>query len=139
MQRKPRSAHDKAGGMAYFPRMLDKIRLQARGELHPDYHANLGQRADGWCLDFLRMNYPDLKARVQAGGTDEEVLHWCQENGRKLNGGDLNVWNAYILKLGWRDAATERLQKSKAENGLGHRDDILTMPDFFDADEGRNP
>jgi len=29
-------------GMSYFPRMIDKIRLHARGELHEDYHNNLG-------------------------------------------------------------------------------------------------
>jgi hypothetical protein len=28
-------------GMMYFPRMLDEIRLHARGELGPDYHTNL--------------------------------------------------------------------------------------------------
>jgi hypothetical protein len=29
-------------GMMYFPRMLDKIRLYARGELPHNYHTNLG-------------------------------------------------------------------------------------------------
>lgn len=29
-------------GMAYFSRMLDKIRLHARGQLAADYHENLG-------------------------------------------------------------------------------------------------
>ena len=125
--------------MAFFPRMLDKLRLHAQGKLHPDYHPNLGARADGWCLDFLRINYSDLKTRTLAGGTDEEILQWCYQNGRALNEGDLNVWNGYILKVGWRDAATPRVQHAKANNGLGHRDDILTMPDFFDADEGRPP
>ena len=35
----------------YFPRMLDKIRLHARGELHEDYHANFGgaRHMDGTC------------------------------------------------------------------------------------------
>ena len=139
MYNHPKSAYEKTGGMAFFPRMLDKIRLHARGELHPDYHPNLGLRADGWCLDFLRIHYADLKARVLAGGTDGEILQWCFERGRALNEGDINVWNGYMLKVGWRDTATPPLQKAKANNGLGHRDDILTMPDFFDVDEGRKP
>ncbi len=38
----PRSAYDKVGGIVYFARMLDKIRLKAT-EKHPtDYHKNLG-------------------------------------------------------------------------------------------------
>jgi hypothetical protein len=45
-------------GMAYFPRMLDKIRLHARGELGTDYHENLGSATalDGVCCNFLRVN-----------------------------------------------------------------------------------
>ena len=52
MNQKPVSAYEKAGGMAYFPRMLCKIRLHAAGELHPDFHSNLGKGADGRCLSF---------------------------------------------------------------------------------------
>src|SRR4051794_9800755 len=73
----PKSAYEKVAGMTYFARMLDKIRLHARGELRPDFHANLGRSADGWCCGFLRINYSDLKARVLEGGTDEEILEWC--------------------------------------------------------------
>lgn len=125
--------------MAYFPRMLDKIRLHAKGELQSGYHENLGKGADGRCLGFLRVEYETLKQRVLAGGTDEEILEWCFVSGRRLNEGDIIVWNGFITKLGWKDFVSERLQQVKAENGLAGRDDILTMPDFFEVDEGRKP
>ena len=137
MVNKPRSAYDKAGGMAYFPRMLDKIRLFADDQLHPDFHPNLGKGADGWCCDFLRVPYPDLRVRVLTGGTDEQVLEWCFTTGRRLNEIDLRVWNAYITKLGWNDDVTPTLNKRKAESGLADRDDIVTMPEYFEVDEGR--
>lgn len=97
----------------WFPRMLDKIRLHARGELHEDYHANLGgaKAADGVCLNFLRVKYVDLRERVLAGGTDDEILDWCYENGRRLNEGDLFVWNSFFSKLGWNDVATPTFQR----------------------------
>jgi hypothetical protein len=38
----PRSPHEKVGGIVHFGRMLDKIRLKAAGELHPDLHENIG-------------------------------------------------------------------------------------------------
>ena len=38
-----RSPSEKVGGLFYFRRMLDKIRLHAKGELPSDYHANLGK------------------------------------------------------------------------------------------------
>jgi gluconokinase len=137
----PKSPKEMTGGMMWFPRMLDKIRLHARGELHEDYHANLGgaKAADGACLNFLQVKYDDLRERVRQGGTDEEILEWCYENGRRLNAGDLVVWNGFISKLGWNDFATPRLERLKRKFGAEHRTDILTLPDLIDLDEGRFP
>ena len=142
MSTTPRSAYDKAGGMSYFPRMLDKIRLFARGELHPAYHANLGvtRAGDGLCCAFLRLPYAEIRERVLAGGTDEEILQWCGErSGRPLQPIDLFLWNEFARKLGWNDPATSNLKKFKAESNLAHRDDIVTIFEFQEVDEGRKP
>jgi hypothetical protein len=139
MYSKPRSAYDQVGGMYYFARMLDKIRLHATDKLHPDYHANLGIKGDGWCVDFLRVSYDKLKLRVIQGGSDEEILQWCFDNGRKLNAGDIQIWNEAMSKKGWRDAIQPRLEELKHTSGLGNRTDILTTFDYYDADEGRKP
>jgi hypothetical protein len=84
----PKSPKEMTAGMMYFPRMLDKIRLHSRGELAEDYHKNLGavKAADGVCCNFLRVHYRDLRERTLAGGSDEEILEWCFEKGRRLNG-----------------------------------------------------
>jgi hypothetical protein len=139
MNTKPKSGYEKVDGMFYFARMLDKIRLHAKGELHPDYHTNLGatRAADGFCCGFLRVNYSELTARVLEGGTDWEILQWCFEKGRKLDAIDLMIWNEFARKLGWNDRATPFLDKYKAESGLAQRNDIATMMDYFDVDEGR--
>jgi gluconokinase len=139
MSKPPSSAYDQAGGMFYFPRMLDKVRLSAKGELSPDYHANLGKGADGWCCNFLRIDYPALQERVLAGGGDEEILEWCFASGRRLNEHDIWVWNQCMSRIGWRDAASRRLEQVKAGSGLAGRQDIVTMMDYFDVDEGRKP
>jgi gluconokinase len=139
MNTPPRSAYDKTGGMMYFARMLDKIRLFAKGELRPDFHTNLGKGADNWCLDFLRVDYDALRERVLAKGTDEEILAWCFEHGRALNDTDFLVWNSFVAKLGWNDLAAPRLRKYKEASGLGDRNDIQTMLEYFEVDEGRKP
>jgi hypothetical protein len=135
----PKSPREMTSGMMYFPRMLDKIRLRARGELSADYHANLGaaKAADGTCCNFLRVNYADLRERVLQGGTDEEVLEWCFEKGRRLNEGDLVIWNCFASKLGWNDFATPMLERQKQKHGIADRTDIVTIPDLIDLDEGR--
>ena len=141
MNIKPKSAYEKTDGMTWFPRMLDKIRLHARGELHPDFHSNLGlpMGADGLCCQFLRVACSDLKNRVLEGGTDEQILQWCFERGKKLDETDLVVWNEFIRKFGWNDKATPVLQKLKAQSGLAGRDDIVTMVEYMEVDEGRKP
>jgi hypothetical protein len=135
----PKSPKETTGGMMYFPRMLDKIRLHAGSELHEDYHKNLGapRAADGACCNFLRINYADLCERVLQGGTDHEVLEWCFEKGRRLNEGDLFVWNGFASKLGWRDSFTSVLEEAKKKHGIADHTDILTIPDLIDFDEGR--
>ena len=106
-------------GMMYFPRMLDKIRMHARGELGADYLSALGQsrRMDGACSHFLRVKYADLRDRVLAGGTDEEILEWCYETGRRLDARDLTVWNAFVSKLGWNDFAHADAGRRKTKAG----------------------
>src|SRR5437016_3560293 len=126
----PKSPNEKTqSGMMYFPRMLDKIRLHARGELHEDYHKNFGamQSADGACCNFLRVHHRDLCERVSQGGTDEEILEWCFEKGRCLNEGDFLVWNGFTSKLGWRDFATPTLEEAKRKHGISDRADIVTI------------
>ena len=125
--------------MMYFARMLDKIRLHSRGQLSPEYHPNLGKpkTADGACTNFLRVTYSALCERVGQGGSDQEIVEWCYEKGRRLNDGDLVVWNAFVSKLGWNDFATPNLQKGKIEWGAAARDDISTMGQLIDLEEGR--
>ena len=119
--------------------MLDKIRLHAGGELGADYHENLGKAkaADGVICNFLRVNYADLRERVLAGGSDEEILEWCYEKGRRLNEGDLVVWNEFMSKFGWNDFATPVLERRKKEMGISDRADIKTIGEMIDFDEGR--
>jgi gluconokinase len=135
----PKSPKEMTRGMIYFPRMLDKIRRYARGELHEDYHKNLGvpRTLDSACCNFLRVNYDDLRERVPQGGTDEEILEWCFQSGRQPNEGDLVVWNSFVSKLGWRDSFTPVLEKRKKKHGIADRTDILTIADLIDLDEGR--
>jgi hypothetical protein len=133
----PCSPTTPVNGLVYFPRMLAKIRLAAQGQLWEELHANLGKGQDASCVEFLHVDYNELRARVMEGGSDEEILEWCHERGRRLNDTDKQVWNYYVTKLGWNDHITAILARRKAESGLADRDDIVTMPHYIDVDEGR--
>lgn len=134
-----RSPRDKVNGIVYFGRMLDKIRAQAKGELPAEYQPNLGKGFDRSCVDFLRIDYPELVERVNTGGTDEAILDWCFSKGHHPSEYDIQVWNEYMHKRGWNDELAEILTRRKNETGMADRSDIQTMFDFIDADEGRFP
>lgn len=133
----PRSPQDQVGGLVYLGRMLDKIRLMAAGELHPELHANLGKGFDERIMTFLGVDYDAIRARTIQGGTDEDVLEWCYQKGNRPNAEQIEIWNAFMTKRGWNDDLSETLIRRKKESSFENRDDIQTMFAYIDADEGR--
>jgi len=136
-ERVPRSPYDRVGGLVFVPRMLDKIRLHARGELPPGYHNNLGKEFDGHCLAFLRVTYAELREKVIAGGTDEVILEWCFAHGHRPGPGEIDIFNGFMQKAGWRDVSSERLAVLLREGGFDPM--CATRFDFIELDEGRTP
>jgi gluconokinase len=134
-----RSCYEKVGGIYHLGRMFDKIRLHAAGKLPEDYHANLGKGFDARALTFLDVDYPSLVERVKQGGTDGEFLDWCFQRGRHPSDEEIEVWNAFMRKRGWKDDGTPVLQRRLKEIHCEHRTDIQTSFDFIDMDEGRDP
>jgi hypothetical protein len=135
-----RSPYDQVGGIVYFGRMLDKIRLHSKGALPADYTDMVGDKPgvfDRRCVLFLYIDYEALKNRTLEGGSDEELLAWAFEHGRKPSEEEIEVWNGFMTKRGWRDSARDRLIFRLDEAGLPHDTGLETMFDFIDADEGR--
>lgn len=133
-----RSTYSKVGRLVYFGRMLDKIRLQAAGQLPADYLPNLARGFDARCCNFLRIKHPDLITRVLQGGTDEEILAWCHEQGGPRTTEECEIWNAFMIKRGWRDAGSDTLQLRIKESKLEGKP-IETFFDLIEYDEGRDP
>lgn len=137
MKSTPLSAYQETLGMIYFARMLDKIRLNAAGELRDDFCDNLGSGFDGRCVGFLGISYDKLVERVLQGGSDGEILNWCFTNGRALSENDIFIWNQFLGKAGWKDGTSEILARRKRESGLEAMEEIQTMAEYFEYDEGR--
>jgi hypothetical protein len=134
-----RSPYVKVGRLVYFGRMLDKIRLHAAGALPADYLANLGKAFDGRCCSFLRLPYEELRARTLAGDLDEnQLLAWAEQRGGPRTDEECEVWNGFMMKRCWRDAGAAILAKRIAESALEGKP-IMTMFDYLDFDEGRDP
>lgn len=137
----PCSDYQETRGLIYFARMLDKIRRHAEGRLEEGYFLGTEDPTffDARCTRFLGVNYEELAARTRQGGSDEEILDWCFAEGRKPTAEEIEVWNAFIAKRGWRDAGSADLEAAKARAGWNSRDDIQAWVDLHDAEEGRAP
>ena len=144
-----RSPYARVGRLVYFGRMLDKIRLHAAGALPSDYLDNLGDAKptvfDGRICRFLRIPFADLQARVLAApaATDADHLAWVEA--RAVAAGhpprtdeECEIFSAFLSKRGWRDAGAAMLAQRAAEPAVAGRP-ILTMFDYIDFDEGRDP
>ncbi|MGZ8899089.1 MAG: DUF5069 domain-containing protein [Limisphaerales bacterium] len=135
-----RSPSAQVNGLVYFGRMLDKIRLSAAGKLpegwQPARGAGMQGSFDARCCRFLGVDYSALEAETLKGGSDEDLLNWAFQKGRKPSDEEIEIWNAFMTKRGWRDAGTQRLHERLAEIGLPSGT-VETMFEFIDLDEGR--
>jgi gluconokinase len=128
-----RHSAEQVGGLVFFGRMLDKIRLHAQGKLPADYKHGTG--TDTRVCRFLHVDYPAVVEQVLSGATDEQVLEWCFANGRRPNEEEIFIFNAFLVKRGWRDNQTAELEEMKRKRGFAGRADIQTFFDFHWADE----
>ncbi len=136
-----RSPYDKTlGGLHHLGRMLDKIRLMQASRLPEDYHRNYGLSVglDGQLCGFLNVKFEDVAARVQAGGTDEELAEWIFAHGLRPNRAQALVWNEHSRKMGWNDRISTFVAKIKAEAGMaGHP--ACTTFELIELNEDREP
>jgi len=133
-----KGCYEKTGGIFYFARMCSKIRLHAAGKLPEDYFDMLGQGFDGRTCRYLGVEYAAVKAQVLAGKSEEEVLEWCQTNGRRLTAEQILIYNSFMSKRGWHDDETDEFIPEMIQHyGLPNDGRVQTDFDLIEMDEGR--
>ena len=133
-----KGCYEKTQGMFYFARMCSKIRLHAAARLPGEYDDMLGNGFDGRTCRYLEVSYADVKQQVLAGRSDDEVLEWCQQNGRRLNAEQLLIYNSFMSKRGWHDDETDEFIPAMIkEYGLPDNGTVITDFDLIEMDEGR--
>ena len=77
-----RSLREALGGYILLPRLIDKVRLLAQGQLPQAYAANVlnaGLTLGGRFLFFTELNVEALRRVILSNRTDDEVLAWVQD------------------------------------------------------------
>jgi hypothetical protein len=135
----PRSPQEIMDGWVHLPRYVDKIHLHLAGRLHSDYEANLGKGLlDRLWLQAAGLSHEQMIAVVRPTLTDGEFCDWVRQHVKQSVAEKAVHREATLGNPPAEDASGQPyLQQSNVQFGLGQRDDIRTIVDYIDADEGR--
>lgn len=129
----PRSPRCRLGGYALLPRLLDKCRAELAGTNGP-YHYNCP--LDQHFMNFAGLDAQRLKAEVETGKGDGEILDWIAANStNRRTPVEIAQWSA------WRDQAVPTDHESREFFNSIHqeiapnRTDIATWADLLDLDD----
>ena len=137
-----RSPRETLGGYIILPRLIDKVRLHAQGQLPPDYVRNLlksGLTLDGRFLSFTGLDAEELRKNILSSQTDEEVLAWIEQNARPHSSEEKQKWaeaiDAYRPNPEWAEF------RKQIYSDLASKIDVTAISglDMIDMDEGRIP
>ncbi len=132
----PYEAHP-ATGLLYLPRFLAKCRyVKAHGALPPSYAKNYKRGIDRFLCLHLGIDPNAVEKIVHESQTDTDL----DEKLAALLPADVRAakWNRELAQKGMTDAGRDFIRKALAAMGCEDRaNEILSVPDLIDFDEGR--
>jgi len=126
-----------ATGLLHLPRFLAKCRqVKIHGALPPSYAKNYKRGCDRFLCQHLGIDPAAVEKIVLESATDEEV----ELRLRQLLPADVRAaqWNRRYVQMGMTTAGREFIREALTAMGCADRaDDIRSVPDLMDFDEGR--
>ena len=126
-----------ATGLLYLPRFLAKCQyVKQHGALPASYAKNYKRGCDRFLSQHLGLNPVDVEKIVLESSTDAEV----EAKLKQLLPADVRAaaWNRRFVQMGMSTAGREFLKEALVNMGCSDRaDDIKSVPDLIDFDEGR--
>lgn len=135
-----RSPRQTLGGYVILPRLIDKVRLHARGELPADYFPQLlggDGTLDRRFLAFAGLDAEALRAAILAAADDAAVLAWIERHAAPHTDADKRAWaetiDAYRPDPERAQRRALRYPQVAARFNVG----LLSVFDLIDLDEER--
>ena len=124
-------------GLLYLPRFIAKCRyVKAHGALPPSYAKNYKRGCDRFLSQHLGVEPAVVEKIVHEATSDAELDAKLQQ----LLPADVRAaqWNRRLVQMGMTPAGREFMQTALTAMGCADRvDDIKSVPDLMDFDEGR--
>lgn len=123
-----------------LPRLIDKVRLHARGRLPPDYWPQLlgGEGTfDGRFVTFTGLDREALRTAILSSPHDAEVLAWVQQHAVPHTDAEILAWISAIDA--YRPDPERARRRAQLYPEVDIRFDVATLSlfDLIDLDEGR--
>jgi len=126
-----------ATGLLHLPRFLAKCGyVKAHGALPPSYAKNYKRGCDRFLCQHLGIQPADVEKIVLESATDEEI----EAKLKQLLPADVHAaaWNRRYVQMGMTEAGRNFIKEGLTAMGCADRgDDIKSVPDLIDFDEGR--
>ena len=126
-----------ATGLLHLPRFLAKCRhVKAHGALPPSYAKNYKRGCDRFLCQHLGIEPAAVERIVLESAGDDEV----EARLRQLLPADVRAaqWNRRYVQMGMTVAGRDFLREALTAMGCADRvEDIRSVPDLMDFDEGR--
>ncbi len=126
-----------ATGLLHLPRFLAKCRYaKQHGALPPSYAKNFKRGCDRFLCQHLGIDPADVEKVVLEAVDDAEI----EARLKTLLPADVRAaqWNRRYVQMGMTVAGREFLKEALTAMGCADRvDDIKSVPDLMDFDEGR--
>ena len=126
-----------ATGLLHLPRFLAKCRyVKEHGALPPSYAKNYKRGCDRFLSQHLGIDPVDVEKIVLESATDAEV----EAKLKQLFPADVRAaqWNRRYVQMGMSTAGHEFIKEALTPMGCADRaEDIKSVPDLIDFDEGR--
>ncbi|MFI5303653.1 MAG: DUF5069 domain-containing protein [Nitrospiria bacterium] len=139
---KLRSPREILGGYVFLPRLIDKVRLHAKGELPREYVANLLGKAntlDQRFIQFTGLDGEKLREAILKSKTDIEVLAWVEKNSQYHTAEEKESWISQIHAYRPTPEGVDVRKKIYPELASQVEIGSLNVFDMIDMDEGRIP
>jgi hypothetical protein len=129
------------GGYVFLPRLIDKVRLHARGKLPVEYIGNLlkpGLTLDGRLLTFTGLDAVELRRAILGAKTDGDVLLWVEHYARPHTETEKQEWIAEIEAYRPDPERAQWRREAYKEVAVKIDPATLSLFDLIDMDEGRS-
>jgi hypothetical protein len=137
-----RSPRESLGGYILLPRLIDKVRLLAKGQLPQAYVVNVlgaDYTLHGRFLKFTGLDAEALRRVIVSSRIDGEVLAWVQDHAKPATALEQQAWAEQIDR--YRPGAALVKYRQRMYPELAEKVDVssLSVLDLIDMDEGRLP